>query len=450
MSRPVDTTLNHQVVRKLSRRGAVLLPLALGACSWFDFLGQGSEEKRTPGVHEPVLAPTRGLGIDAGADVTLPAAIRNDTWAQFGGDPSHVGGNFTAGLTKAWSADVGRGGSWRTRFTAEPLVVGAQVFTMDTDGTVASFALADGARQWRTETKPDDNDNASLGGGIGFAEGQIYAATGRAEVLALNASSGAIGWRAALPAPARGAPAISGDRIFLTTVDEKLICLDRATGKLMWKFQANTAIAGMLAHAAPAVANGIVVAGFESGDLVAVRADSGSVVWSDNLGALKGNAGLSEFASVRGGLVIKDGIVYAIGLGGLFAAIDLRSGRRVWQRDVAGANTPWLAGDVLYILSVEQRAAAVSAHDGTVYWSTDLPRFENPRRTKNLITWYGPVMASGKLLFVNDQSQMAVVDPLSGKLVSTLDIADTSSLRPVVAAGTVFVLTDDATLTAYR
>jgi len=436
--------------RTLSRRAALLAPLVLGACSWFNWITGEGKETHIPGIREPVLAPARGLGVDAPGDIVLPGVVRNKSWTQFGGDPSHIGGNLEGGLTKAWTADVGTGGNWRARFTAEPLVVDNQVFTMDTDGVVRSFALATGARQWSTDTRPEDNDNDSIGGGLGYSRGRLYAATGRAELVAIDPASGAIAWRVPLTGPARGAPTIDGDHIYLTTVDEKLLCLSRIDGKALWHFQANTGVAGMLGVAAPAIANGIVVAGFESGDLVALRADTGTVVWSDNLGALKGTTGMSEFASIRGGLVIQNAIVYAIGLGGLFAAIDLRSGRRVWQRDVAGANTPWLAGDVLYVLSIEQRLAAVSALDGTVFWSTEMPRFENPKRTKNLITWYGPVMASGKLLLVNDQEQMAVVDPIFGKIVSTMEIPDTASLRPIIADGTVFVLTDDATLTAFR
>jgi outer membrane protein assembly factor BamB len=206
----------------------------------------------------------------------------------------------------------------------------------------------------------------------------------------------------------------------------------------------------VLASASPAFADGAVVAGFESGDLAAVRADTGSLNWSDNLGTLKGSASLLEFSTVRGAPVLDNGICYAIGLGGLMAALDLRSGRRVWERDIAGGNTPWLAGDTLYIVTAEQKAAAIAKDDGTVHWVTDLPRFENPKRTKGLISWTGFAMVAGKLVAVSTSSKMAVLDPTDGKLVSTNELEDQASLQPVVAQGTVLVLTDDARLTAYK
>jgi outer membrane protein assembly factor BamB len=148
--------------------------------------------------------------------------------------------------------------------------------------------------------------------------------------------------------------------------------------------------------------------------------------------------------------VIDNGLVYAIGLGGLMAALDIRSGRRVWQRDVAGANTPWIAGDFLYVVSTEEKLAALSKDDGSVHWVTDLPRFRNPKRNKGLITWFGPTLVGGKLVLVSDHSKMAVVDAVSGALVTSADLPGTASTPATVAQGTVLILTDDATLTAFK
>ena len=168
------------------------------------------------------------------------------------------------------------------------------------------------------------------------------------------------------------------------------------------------------------------------------------------MGGLKGQETLSDFGSVRGAPVIDNDLVYAIGLGGLMAALDIRSGRRVWQRDVPGANTPWIAGAFMFVVSTDQKLAAVSKDDGSVHWETDLPRFQNPKRTKGLITWFGPTLVGGKLILVSDRGKMAVVDATTGVLVATSNLSDTASTPASVAQGTVLVLTDDAKLTAFK
>jgi outer membrane protein assembly factor BamB len=437
---------------KLSRRSALLLPLllpALSGCSWFDFLTDEAK-KPVPGNREPILASLRGLQIDSVEPVSLPPTVANADWLQYGGVVSHVGGNLAGGLTKVWTTSIGEGGAYRARITAQPLVAGSQVFTMDTDGVVDAFDIATGHRAWRTITKPKKSKGSNLGGGLGIAGGRLYAVTGRAQALCLDLSDGHVIWRVDLSSPARGAPAIADGKLYVVSMDQRLEALSLTDGKYVWSHEATQANTGTLGQAAPAYANGVLVAGFESGDLAALRTDSGTLVWTDNMGGIKGQASLSDFGSVRAAPVIDNGLVFAIGLGGLMAALDIRSGRRVWQRDVAGANTPWIAGDFLYVVSTEQKLAALGKDDGAVHWVTDMPRFVNPKRSKGLITWTGPVMVGGKLVLLSDHAKMAVVDPISGALITSAKLSDTASTPPTVAQETVFILTDDAKLTAYK
>jgi outer membrane protein assembly factor BamB len=122
----------------------------------------------------------------------------------------------------------------------------------------------------------------------------------------------------------------------------------------------------------------------------------------------------------------------------------------VWERDISGGNTPWLAGDILYVITDDQRCAAISKDDGTVHWVTDLPRFITPKRTKGLISWVGPALIAGKLIALSSNEHLAVLDPIDGKLVSNDEIDDSASMAPVAAQGVMLILTDDATLTAYK
>ena len=434
---------------RIGRRGALLLPLALGACSWFDWL---TDEAKPPihGNRELVLSPARGLTVDAIADVEVPPVVANPSWPQQGGLPTHVGGNPAGGLSKAWSRSIGKGGDYRTRITSQPLIVGDRIFTYDADATVSAWTLAAGERIWTTKTRAPKNHSGNLGGGIGVDGDRVYAATGRGDLLALNANDGTILWRKTIGSPARSAPTIANGSLFLCTIDQQLLAFSAANGAPLWTYQATRADLGMLAVASPAVANGLVVAGFESGDLAAVAADSGTLAWTDNLGTLKGAASLIEFNTVRGAPVIDQGIVYAIGLGGLMAALDLRGGRRIWERDVAGGNTPWLAGDTLFVIASDQKIAALSKVDGTVHWVTQLRAFENLKRTKGLISWTGPALVGGKLIAGSTNQHLEVLDPLDGKIVSDLDLPSSVSISPVAAQGTVLILADNAVLTAYK
>jgi outer membrane protein assembly factor BamB len=443
---------------RLTRRSALLLPLATAGCSWFDDLF-GDTKKPLEGTRLPVLTPRRGLAVDnpAGRPVTLPPLVANANWVQSGGDAAHAPGNLAAAgtLGRAWSASLGEGGGYRQKITARPVVAGGHVFAMDSDGVVSAFAVKDGQHLWSTPTAQPDDDSTNVGGGIALDPdrdgGTLYASTGRAELVALTAATGKPRWRVALPTPARAAPTIAEGHLFVPTIDEQLLALSQDDGKRTWSYQGAEAATSVLGLPSPAYADGLLVAGFGSGDLACLRASTGAVIWTDGLSAGRGRTSLIDLPAVRALPVIREGAVFAIGLGGLFVSIDLRSGRRLWERDIGSQETPWLAGDWLFVVTLEQQLVAVNRSDGALAWASQLPQLEDPTDKKSdAIHWVAPVLAGGRLLVAGTSHQAMQLDPVSGAVLGKFDLADAPSVAPVVAAGTVFVITDDGSLTALR
>lgn len=437
----------------LSRRAALLaLPLGLGGCSLFDNWF-GDTKEPLGGKREPVLGSRGGLEIDT-ADrrtVSVPAPAAVPAWPQSGGTPTHVVGNIAVtGLQPAWREGIGEGGGYRAKLTAQPIVANGAVYTMDSDGQVACFDLAGGGRRWRTDTQAEENRSTNIGGGIAWENGTVYATTGRAEALALEAASGRILWRKDLGAPARSGPTIAGGRLHFTTLDDRLLALNAADGARVWGYQAASSTTTVLSDAAPAVSEGFVIAGFGSGELATVRADSGVLVWSDSLASSRGRTSQVDLSAIRALPVIDRGRVFAIGVGGLLASLDLRSGRRLWEREIGGGQTPWLAGDWLFVQTLDQSLAAISADDGRVRWVQDLPRWDNPAKRRDPIFWSGPVLAGGKLVLAGTSELAVSVDPVSGQILGTQGLSGPVSISPVAAAGTLLILSDDGTLQAFR
>ena len=62
---------------------------------------------------------------------------------------------------------------------------------------------------------------------------------------------------------------------------------------------------------------------------------------------------LSELDDIAGRPVIDRDMVFAISHSGMMAAINLDTGERVWSRDIGGIQTPWVAGDFVYVLTTD-------------------------------------------------------------------------------------------------
>jgi outer membrane protein assembly factor BamB len=444
-------SMSHR--HRLSRRAALLLPLAATGCSLFD-RWFGEKKDPLPGKRVGILTARRGLEVDnpAGRTVALPPPQPVADSPQAGGTPAHVVGHVAVRdtLAEAWRAGIGKGGGYRRKITALPVLAGGHVFSMDSNAVVSAFDAKSGNQLWRVETAAEDEDSTNIGGGIAVDGGTLYAATGLTDVVAMDAATGKRRWRVTLPTAARAAPTIAEGHLYIPTLDDQLVALSAADGSKAWSYQAAEADTSVLGLPSPAYADGLLVAGFGAGDLVCLRAGGGAVSWTDSLASVRGRTSLVDLSAIHGMPVIFEGRVYATGLGGLLVSLDLRSGRRLWEREIASDQTAWLAGDWLFVLTTDQVLVAVNRQDGAIAWITQLPQWQDEEHQEDPIRWLGPALAGDRLIVAGSSSEALAVSPYTGKILGRQPLTGVASLPPVAADGTVFVVTDDGNLLALR
>jgi len=436
-------------------RGAVLaLVLAvLAGCSsgWFG----AAEEPPLPGKRVPVLLYDGELEPDpavAGRAIELPPTYRNTSWSQSAGGPLHALGHVegpTVLKSPAWNVDIGSGAGWYRPLLSAPVVSGGRVYTMDATFDISAYDAAKGKRLWRTAVAPESRDSEAYGGGLAYDGGRVYVATGAAEAAALEAETGEILWRQPLPAPVHGAPLMLDGRMFVVTLDNQLVALDAATGAGEWRHAGFSETAMLLGAASPAGTGGTVIAPYSSGELYAVRTANGRPTWSESLAAVRRVDATAGLGDILADPVTDGNTVYAVSHSGRTVAIDMRTGARVWERNVGGVQTPWLAGDWLFMVTNEAQLVALPRRDGRVRWISQLDRYGNPDAKSSPIHWVGPLLVSGTLLVFSDHGKAIAVEPANGETIASYRIDD-GVMAAAVADGTLYLQTEDADLIAYR
>lgn len=429
---------------------------ALAGCESLsdDWFGS-NEPPPLAGDRISIMLLDRGLAVDAelaAVPVRLPAPIPTPNWPQSSGVADHAMYHVEAPgpLAPRWRVDVGEGDSKDERILSAPVVALGIVFTMDAMGTVAAFRAADGSRLWRVETTPEGDDEGGLGGGLAFGGGRLFAATGYGELLAFSGQDGALLWRRRIGPPVRAAPSYSGGRVFAVTVDNRLVVLDGATGEVLWEHRGIEEVAGLLGGASPAVGAGVVVVAYSSGEVYALKVENGIVAWTDSLSYASPLQSLGAINDINGDPVIDRGRVFAASYGGRLAAFDLRAGVVVWDDDIASNQTPWVAGDYLYIVDERDVLLCLSWTDGRVRWIAQLPRYDDPDGESGPIAWSGPILAGDRLILAGTNGKVLAVSPYTGRLLGQIDVGEGVEVPPVAADGAVYVLTRSAGLVALR
>jgi len=440
------------MTRPLSRRAALLgVAALLPACDTLD--GVFGERKRPLlGDRQAVRPPDPPISADAGTSaVALPPAQPIADWPMSGGPPGHAPGHVALPdrLAVAWRGSAGSGSGYRQRITAGPVISGGTVYTVDARGAVVAHALADGRQRWRADTTPENESATSLGGGAAVADGTVYVATGLAEVLALDPADGRVRWRVRLPAPARGAPTVAGGRIFVPTTQNELVALSVEDGRRLWTHRAGSLSTIPLGLPAPAVEGESVVAGFGTGELFALRAADGRVLWAESVGS--GNLSLADIVGIAGLPVIDRGRVIAVGVSNTAIAVDLRSGRRLWERSFGSNAGVATAGDVAFAVTRGGEAIAIGREDGQIRWVSPLdPAPEGGRRREEPARFGQPLVGGGRVVVPSSRGELLLLDPANGAVAGRVPLGSGVTLPMAVAEGTLVALADDGTLIALR
>jgi outer membrane protein assembly factor BamB len=459
------------------------LALALSGCGVFK---ASKPKSMLAGDRVPILTSENGVEVEpalAGVAVTLPPATPNDAWGQPGGSASKSMGHLALGttLSQAWMARVASS-SKATRLAATPVVAGGKLYVMDTDARITAFDAVTGAKTWsvvfgddgiappvaaepapapdaaapsddgkkKKKSKKKNNNNALFGGGVSVDDGILYATNGMGDVGALKIADGSVIWKKHLSAPLRGAPSVALGNIYVMSQDNQLFALRATDGNTEWTEAAAVSVAGVFGVAAPAIGQGTVVSGFSSGDLTAYRYENGRSVWQDTLSRTSINTSVGTLTDIDANPVIDQGRVFAIGLGGRMVSLELVTGQRLWELNVAGLSTPWVAGEWVFVVTDEAKLLCIARATGKIRWVSQLERFRKGKAKNGTVTWTGPVLAGDRLILANSTGEMVTVSPTDGKTQDTTKIGQPVFLQPIVANSVLYIFDNSGRITAFR
>lgn len=433
---------------------ALMLPLLLSACdyapSWMG--GEKPVAEKLPGERMTVLPEAQTLTADPAVQAiafVLPPTTANQDWPQHTGMMTAETSNLALSglLENSASAVAGEGEEFEHPLVPRPVVAAGTVFAMDAVGNISAHDAADiGQLRWQSKGVSEEDEPDVFGGGLAYDQGRLYAASGRGVIVALEATSGKEIWRKSLRAPFRSAPRVSGGKIFAITIDSQLFALDAMSGDMLWSHRGISETAGLMNSVSPAISGGDVIVPYGSGEIYALVAADGRPLWNESLGQGMRTLASATFSGIGGDPVIDSEVVFAVSSGGKLAVFALATGQRLWERPIASINTPWIAGNYLFVLTADNTLACFVKYDGRVRWAVKLPGFEDEEDKQEPILWRGPVMANDKLIIVGSHGRMMLISAADGTVADTKEIPEGIMAPPVVAGGRIYMVGQDARL----
>ncbi len=317
---------------------------------------------------------------------------------------------------------------------ASPVAAEGRVFFASGGGLYAVRA-ADGARLWQY---PADGKSLGLFSATPALDGgALYAADDNGQVTKLEAATGKMLWRAKLDGALRSSPAVADGVVFLGSSNSRCYALSAETGQTLW-----SAATGGAVLTAPVVTGGLVVFASADNSVYSLGTRTGRKAW-----AVPFDADPSLVPPVY------DGRVLFVTAGDTVYSLDPASGR---QRSTLKLPTnvlipPTVAPNSIYIITQASVLYALSAA-GRSQWKAALESAPTAP----------PLLAGGVLLVTTQTGMLSAYDSAAGRLVWRYVMPATATdsqpkaaaagvfSAPIAADGTLYLVGDDGTLSAFR
>jgi outer membrane protein assembly factor BamB len=422
--------------------------LALSACG-------GDKTPPLQGERVDVLVSSSDLVPDTdlyNVPLLLPEQIPLQTWAQVGGfshhRPTHVA--LPEHVEEAWRERIGCGMAKTGLILNPPVVYAETVYAMNSCGEVIALNAKTGKKIWKEKLEIREKELESYSGGLAVNNTHVYITTGSGDVFALNAKTGELAWKENLGMPLRASPALQGDHVYVVSHNNRLFALDKNTGKTIWLHSGLEEALALMGGAPPAVDEDVSIVPYSSGEIYALNSKNGRYLWHNALSSDNSFDPLANLVDIEGTPVIASGMVHVVNNNGWLSVFDLKSGRRYWERKLSAVQMPWVAGNAIFIVTSDNKLVNVHRIDGRVRWVRELTSLVPKGAREQTSFWSGPLFAGGRLIVVSNNGYAVSVNPKSGEPVRISNLKDQISLAPIAAGGTLYFMSDDAEIIAYR
>ena len=338
-------------------------------------------------------------------------------------------------LKKQWSNKIGDGqGDGFYKIT--PTLVDGVLYVASSDGEVAAISAADGDRLWRVELE------RPLSGGVGYHDRSLYLGGADGSVLQLSANDGVVEWEAGVSGEVLAAPAVSDDWVIVQTYDGKLLGFQPGADEPAWTFTSDVPVLTLRGTSTPILVGDNAIAGFGDGKVVAVDVNSGNVSWESRIGVPQGSSEIDRIVDIDGAMTQQGIELFVASYQGRVAALDSRTGRKLWQQNVSSVTGTHVGFGNVYVADVDGTLSAFLRTGQGVRWQNIELGYRQLSR---------PTPVSSYVATADFDGYLHLLSQVDGQIVGRTKIGGDAARADMIAdSGHLIIFADNGQLLAYE
>jgi len=337
-------------------------------------------------------------------------------------------------IIKLWSKDTGKG-STKQFLKLTPSHIQGKVFVADVRGNLLAIDATSGNTLWENDA------DLSITGGPGSSKTHTMIGSEEGDVLAYASDNGDFLWQAKVSSEVLAAPQEAYGIVVVRTVDGKIFGLDANDGSRLWIYDRTVPALTLRGTSNPVITGDVVIAGFDGGRLAAIELHTGKLIWETSISLASGRSQLERMVDIDSDPVIIGNDIYVATFQGRLASVALENGRITWTRDISSYAGLTSDGNNIYITDDQSHVWALERSSGNSIW-----------KQENLFARQVTAPATiGDLVVVGDlEGYLHWMDKSSGQFVARTRVSKNPILAPPVAVeDIIYAYSSDGTLSAY-
>ncbi len=316
-----------------------------------------------------------------------------------------------------------------------PVLVNNMVITADQRGNISATDATTGRTIWQTPLNTPLTAGMSTNGSI------VIVSTSDGVLYALQPMNGHILWRTPLPNQILGVPEITYNRIALETVDGKLLTLDAQTGQTIWLYDHGAPTLILRGGSSPQITSNKIIAGYSDGKLAAYSLSNGSLIWEHTVSEPMGATDIEQMIDVVADPIVADGVVYTVNYQGNILAVDANSGQVIWQHPLSSYTGMALSNHYLFVTDANGYVWAFDKTSGDVIW-------RQMQLANRILS--APVVQGDSIAVGDGEGFVHWLAQQDGRFIARVSTAAAGiSAPPAVYGNRLYVLNNAGLLTAY-
>ncbi|WP_232220520.1 outer membrane protein assembly factor BamB [Legionella tunisiensis] len=271
--------------------------------------------------------------------------------------------------------------------------------------------------------------------------GTIAVGTDTSNIVLLKQVDGSELWRNKVSGEVLSKPVIANNKVIAKTIDGNLYAFDIVKGEKLWLSDHGAPSLILKASSSPVIFdNKLALVGYSDGRMDAVDLQTGRLVWQRSIAYASGASDVERLVDIDADPVVREQVVYLASYQGYVGALSLTDGQFIWRKPASVYRNITMDSNTVFLTDSDDVIWAINRQNGQVNWK------QVALKAHGLTE---PVLMGNRLVVGDKTGYLHVLAKDSGNLISRAQLGSAINTAPSVIGNNIYVMAANGKLSRF-